>query len=54
VDGKILVCAAKASNEVVLEGADGSFHGIVAVEMQWDELVVIAFSCKVVLKGAGA
>jgi len=55
MDGKVLVCAAQASNEVVLESVDhGSFSGIAAVHVWWDKLIVDAFGCHAVLQGMGS
>jgi len=53
VDGEVLVHAAKASNEVVLESVDGSFSSIVVVQVWWDKLVVDAFRSHVALQGTG-
>ena len=53
VQGEILVSAAKASDEVVFECADGSFSSIVAMDMGWDQLVIDIFSYQEVLEGLG-
>jgi len=53
VQGEILVSAAKASNEVVFECADGSFGSIAMVDMGRNQLVINIFSCKEVLEGLG-
>ncbi len=51
--GKVLVHAAQASNEVILESTNGSFGGIAAVNVRWDELIVHIFCGEVVLEGLG-
>ncbi len=33
---EVLVGAAEAGDEVVLEGADGTFSGIAAVDVRWN------------------
>ena len=53
MQGEILVSAAKASDEVVFECADGSFCSIVMVDMGRDQLVIHIFSYKEVLEGLG-
>jgi len=40
VQWKILVNAAEASDEMILERPDGSFSGVATVNAGWDELVV--------------
>jgi len=49
MEGKVLVCAAQASDEVILESTSGSFGGIAAVNMWWDELIVHIFHGEVIL-----
>jgi len=49
MEGKVLVCAAQASNEMILESVDGTFSCIAAVHMRWDELIVHIFRGEVVL-----
>jgi hypothetical protein len=43
VQGKVLVNAAKASDEVVFESSDGTLSGVAAVGARGDELVVNFF-----------
>ncbi len=50
---KVLVCAAQARNEVVLESSNGMFGCIAAVNVWWDELIVHIFCSEVVLEGLG-
>jgi len=50
--GKVLVCAAQASNEMVLESTYGTFGGIAAVNVWWDELIVHIFCSMVLLEGS--
>ncbi len=47
--GKVLVRAAQASDEVILESMNGLFGGIAAVNVWWDELIVHIFHGEVVL-----
>jgi len=49
MEGKVLVHAAQASNEMILESVNGMFGCIAAVHMQWDKLVVHIFCSEVVL-----
>ncbi len=51
---KVLVCAAQACNEVVLESAYGTFGGIAAVNVWWDELIVHILDGEVLLEGLGS
>jgi hypothetical protein len=43
VEREVFVNAAKASNEMILEGADGSFGGIAAVDSGWGKLKINNF-----------
>ncbi len=36
MNGKLVVSAAEAGNKMILECANGTFGGIVAVDMGWD------------------
>eukprot|EP00980_Cylindrotheca_fusiformis_P017525 scaffold5497_cov135-Cylindrotheca_fusiformis.AAC.4 len=53
-DGEVWIGGAEAGDEVVLEGADGSFSGVAAVDSWWGQLEVNLFLANVVLEdGAG-
>ena len=54
VEGEIFVNAAKSSNEVILEGADGAFGGIAAVDSGRGELKVNFFFAEELFQGFGA
>ena len=54
VKGEVRVTAAKDGNEVVLEGLDGTFSGVAAVDVGRSELVVNVFLFEVVLENGGA
>jgi hypothetical protein len=55
VEREVFVNASKASNEVILEGADGAFGGIAAVDTGWGELEIIFFFIdELVFQGIGA
>jgi len=49
MEGKVLVCAAQASDEVVLESMNCSFGSVAVVNVWWDELIVHIFRGEVVL-----
>jgi len=50
---EVLVRAAEAGDEVVLEGADGTFGGIAAMDMGRDQLKVNLLGSKEVLENCG-
>jgi hypothetical protein len=50
VEQEVLVCAAEANNEGVLECADGTFGGIVAMDVGQDELEVYIFGAQKAFK----
>ena len=54
MEREVFVDAAKASNEVILEGADGAFGGIAAVDSWWGELKVDMFFAEELFQGFGA
>ena len=54
VEREVFVDAAKASNEVILEGADGAFGGIAAVDAWWGELKVNYFFAEELFQSFGA
>jgi hypothetical protein len=43
VEREVLVGAGKTGYEVILEGVDGSFGGVLVVDMWWDKLEVDIF-----------
>ena len=43
MEREVFVDAAQASNEVILEGADGAFGGIAAMNAWWGELKINHF-----------
>jgi hypothetical protein len=54
VERKVLVGAAETGYEVILEGANGSFSGVSAVDMWWDKLEVDVFGSHVFFERARA
>jgi hypothetical protein len=50
VEGEVFVDAAQASNEMILEGADGSFGGIATVDSGWGELKINNFFAEELLQ----
>ncbi len=53
MDGKIFVSCTQTSNEVVFECVDGSFGGIAAMDVWWDQLIVHIFRHQEFLEGLG-
>ena len=53
VQWEVFVSATETGNEVVLEGSDGSFGGIAAMEMRGGKLEVNLFFSHVVLESNG-
>jgi hypothetical protein len=51
MQGKVLVSTTEASNEVILEGADGPFRRIASVDMWGNKLKVNGLLRQVVLEG---
>jgi hypothetical protein len=53
VEGKVFVDATEASNEVIFEGADGTFCGIAAMDAGRYQLEVNIFFRHVILEDLG-
>lgn len=54
MNGKILVHAAQAGNEMILERTNGTCGSIVTMNVGWGKLEVQVFSNKEIFKGIGA
>ena len=50
---ELWVSAAKASDEVIFEGPNGSFSGIAAMDIGWGKLIVNTLGLHELLKGCG-
>ena len=53
VNWKLFISAAKASNEMVFESANGTFCSIAMVDVGWDQLEINMFSSREILEGTG-
>jgi hypothetical protein len=53
VEWEVFVDAAQASNEMILEGADGAFGGIAAMDSWWGELEVNFFFAEELFQSCG-